>query len=396
MKSCNPPPTALEIAPFQQTGLEVQIESRRITPSQLLLDPNNYRFHDLSGYRQVNRTRYAEPGVQDRALQFLRDTPSFDLGALRDSIISNGFVPFEQIIVERFNPSEENPIYVIIEGNRRGAALKTILYDSIGGTLDLRPEVLESVRTISVIEIIGTELERRSYQKTLMAIRHVAGIREWGPYQQARLVVEMYDQEEHAFGPVAQRIGITSREVARRYRASKALEQMERDEEFGEYAEPKLYAFFHEAVSQPKVREWLEFSDQSYLAENTANTRIFYELLSPRESDDGRLPPKLQNANQQVRQLKDIVDKPIPLRILADPEKSFQDALRAAEAETPQDETGVLEHALAVALQALRQPSIDAWLAPDSRANLIWRELVNVVDRIKPLMTSQNDPESNS
>jgi hypothetical protein len=366
----------------------VQIEPRRIHPTQLLLDPNNYRFHDLAGYRAVNRVRYHEPGVQDRALQFLRDTPSFDLGALRDSIISNGFVAFEQIVVELYPSAMNPPLYVIVEGNRRAAAIKLILKDYEGGPLDLRPEILATLTEISVIEIIGTDAERNRYQKTLMAIRHVAGIREWGPYQQARLVVEMFDNEERAFGPVAQRIGISSREVARRYRASKALEQMEEDEEFGEYAEPRLYSFFHEAVSQPKVRDWLKFSDQTYRAEDPDARRIFYELLSPRELDGVIHPPKLQNANRQVRQLKDIVDKPVPLKVLADPEKTFEEAVQAADAEIPQDETGVLAHALGVALQALRQPSIDAWLAPNDRAKQIWADLVNVIDKIRGFMPS--------
>jgi hypothetical protein len=364
----------------------MQIEAHKVSPSQLLLDPNNYRFHDLGGYRPVNRSRSAEPGVQDRALQFLIDTPSFDLGALRDSIISNGFVAFEQIVVEAATPTTDPPQYLVIEGNRRAAAIKTILRDHDGGSLDLRPDVLETLRELSVIEIKGTEAERSKYQKTLMAIRHVAGIKEWGPYQQARLVVDMFDNEEHAFGAVAQRIGISSREVGRRYRASKALKQMEEDEEFGEYAEPALYSFFHEAVSQPKVRDWLSFSDQTYKAENSDARRIFYELLSPREINSETRPPKLQNANREVRQLKDIVDKPVPLKILADPEKTFEDAVRAAEAEIPQDESGVLEHALGVALQALRQPSIDAWLSPDERAAQIWAELVSVIDKIRAFM----------
>jgi hypothetical protein len=84
--------------------------------------------------------------------------------------------------------------------------------------------------------------------------------------------------------------------------------------------------------------------------------------------------------------LKEIVDKPVPLKILADPEKSFEDAVRAAEAETPQDETGVLEHALGIALQALKQPSIDAWLTPDDRALKLWSDLVGVVDKIREFM----------
>lgn len=364
----------------------MEIQARKVTPDQLLLDPNNYRFHDLSGYKRVSKSRYGEVGVQDRALAFLRETAAFDLNALRDSIRSNGFVPFEQIVVEEYPTDDDTEMYVVIEGNRRTAALKTLLADNIGGALDLTQKTLDTIQSFTVLEITGTDEERANYQKTLMAIRHVAGIREWGPYQQARLVVEMYDNEEGAFGPVAQRIGISSREVARRYRASKALEQMEQDDEFGEYAEPKLYSFFHEAISQPKVRDWLNFSDDTYTAENEESRRVFYELLSPRDVEGTKVPPKLQNANRQVRQLKEIVDKPVPLRILADPERTFEDAVRAAEAETPQSVEGVLENSLGTALQALRQPSIEAWLSPDDRAKQIWSELVGIVDKIRKFM----------
>ncbi|CAI8713604.1 hypothetical protein [Pseudomonas chlororaphis] len=367
----------------------MQIKNVRLTPDQLLLDPNNYRFHDLAGYKRVNKVRYAEQGVQDRALAFLRETAAFDLSALRDSIRSNGFVPFEQIVVERYPTEDDRELYVVIEGNRRTAALKTLLADNIGGALDLSQKTLDTITQFDVLELIGTDEERANYQKTLMAIRHVAGIREWGPYQQARLVVEMYDNEEGAFGPVAQRIGISSREVARRYRASKALEQMEQDDEFGEHADPKLYSFFHEAISQPKVREWLKFSDDSYTAEDEETRRVFYELLSPRDIEGTKIPPKLQNANRQVRQLKEIVDKPVPLRILADPERSFEDAVRAAEAETPQSVEGVLENALGTALQALRQPSIEAWLSPDDRAKQLWEELVGIVDKVRRFMDAK-------
>lgn len=372
--------------PRNLLGDDVQIKPHKVTPSQLLLDPNNYRFLDLPGYRSVNRSRFALAGTQDRALRFLIDNPTFDLAALRESIIANGFVPFEQIVVESFNTEATPPQFLVVEGNRRAAAIKTILSDYEGGALEIRPEVLDSIREISVIEIVGTEEERSKYQKTLMAIRHVAGIREWGPYQQAKLVVEMYDKEEHAFSPVAHRIGISAREVARRYRASKALEQMEKDEEFSEYAEPRLYAFFHEAVSQPKVRDWLKFSDETYRAEDAEARRLFYELLSPRDIDGEIHPPKLENANRQVRQLKDIVDKVIPLKILADPEKSFDEAVSAAEAETPHSEAGVLEHAIGVALQALRDPSIDAWLDPDESARRLWSDFIGLVDKIRKFM----------
>jgi len=137
------------------------------------------------------------------------------------------------------------------------------------------------------------------------------------------------------------------------------------------------------------AEDWLAFSDQTYKAENADNRRLFYELLSPREIDGELHPAKLQNANRQVRQLKEIVDKPVPLKILADPDKNFEDAVKAADAETPHDETGVLEHALGTALQALREPSIDAWLDPNDRAKEIWADVVSLVDKVRKLIQNQ-------
>ena len=367
----------------------MQIEARKIKPDDLLLDPNNYRFHDITGYRPVNKLRYAEEGVQERALDLLTSTPGFELGALRDSIVSNGFVPFEQIVVERYAPVKDSEKFLVVEGNRRVAAIKTLLRDQRAGTIELTAMVTASIAEFTVQEILGTDAERGEYQKTLMAIRHVTGVREWGSYQQAKLIVEMYESgSRREFGEIAQRIGINAREVARRYRASKALAQMEEDEEFGEFASPKLYSFFHEAVSQPKVREWLGYSDRTFRAEDETARRVFYELLSPREVNGETLPPKLQNANQQVRLLKDIVDKAIPRKILADPERTLEDAKKAAETEMPSDETGALEHALGVAVSALRGPSIDAWLSPNERAHALWSELVEMVDKIRKFMAA--------
>jgi hypothetical protein len=373
----------------------METKSHKVAPTMLLLDPNNYRFHDVQQYKRVvNKSRYGEEGVQTRALYLLQSTDSFDLDGLKDSISTNGYVPLERIVVVKFDENDTGPRYLVIEGNRRVAAIKLLLSEYEAGATDISEGHLATLRELPAIEIIGTDEEREEYQQTLMAIRHIAGIKEWGPYQQARLVVELYEKEAHQFLKVAQRIGISAQEVGRRYRASKALEQMEADDEFGEYAEPRLYSFFHEAVSQPKVRQWLGFSDDSFQAEDEESRRGFYELLSPREVDGERISPKLQNANRQVRQLKDIVDKEGPLKILLDPEKSFEDAVKAAEMETIPDESGVLETSIAHALQALRTPSVEAWFEASEQSRKLWPELVKLVENVKGLM-GDNDASPN-
>lgn len=367
----------------------MEYETHQATPGQLLLDPNNYRFHDIRGYKEVKQLdRYNEDGVQARALALLTDTTAFDLSSLKDSIRTNGYIAIEQIVVVPYGkPDAEPKQYLVIEGNRRVAALKTLLSDHAGGSVDLEENIKETLEEIPIIVLKGTDAEIATYKQTLMAIRHVAGIREWGPYQQAKLVVEMFEGEGATLGSVAQQIGISSREVARRYRASKALRQMEEDEEFGEYAEPRLYAFFHEAVSQPSVRDWLEFSDATYKAENADARRTFFELLSPSEVDNEKRPPKLTSANPQVRQLKDIVTKPHPLKILADPSKTFEDAVLAAQEEDVDDEEGIVEHNLAVAINALKKPGL-AYSDANDRARELWMELKDQIAKIEKLLVA--------
>lgn len=363
-------------------------ERIEVKPSQLLLDPNNYRFHDLVGYSEVKkRARYQEPGVQQQALKLLRDTTAFDLGSLKDSIRTNGYIPVEQIIVVPYEAAPDGEQrFLVIEGNRRASSLKILLEESESGAADLSDKVKESIEIIPVVVLRGTEEEIQSYQRTLMAIRHVAGIREWGPYQQAKLVVEMFEEPGSSLGSVAQKIGISAREVARRYRASKALNQMEEDEEFGEFAEPRLYVFFHEAVSQPKVREWLGFNNDTYRAENDEARRLFFELLSPREVDGEKKVAKLNNASQQVRLLKDIVSKPYSLEILADPDKSFEDAVVGSRADVVEDDEGVVERSLATALAYLKKPGL-SYIGANDRAKELWAEVLVQVDKIAKIIS---------
>lgn len=365
----------------------MEYDKIEVAPGQLLLDPNNYRFHDLVGYSVVKKkSRYQESGVQQQALRFLRDTTAFDLGSLKDSIRTNGYIPVEQIVVVYYDEIDQiGRRYLVIEGNRRAASLKILIEESSAGAIDLPESIRESLERIPVIVLSGGDLEIETYQRTLMAIRHVAGIREWGPYQQAKLVVEMFEEEGATLGSVAQKIGISSREVARRYRASKALRQMEDDEEFSEFAEPRLYVFFHEAVSQPKMREWLGFNNETYKSENDEARHLFFELLSPTEVNGERRPPKLTNASQQVRQLKDIVTKPYALEVLADPDKSFDDAVRASQADIVEDDEGVVERSLAIAVNSLKKPGL-LYMQSNNRAKELWADLLVQIEMIKKVI----------
>ena len=357
-----------------------------VEPEQLLLDPNNYRFHNLENFRRlINQRKYADPYVQSKTLNLLQSTPEFELQALKDSIATNGFVPLEQIVVEEYDNTSGQKRYLVIEGNRRTAAIKSLLEEFQSGSIEIADENLQTFTNLQVIELEGSEEERTAFRQTLMAIRHVTGVREWGPYQQAKLIAELYEKVYHQFGSVARAIGLQSREVARRYRAIKALEQMENDEEYAESAFPKLYAFFDEALRSPVVRDWFGWSDTTYQAENAENKRNFYELLVPRKVDDETYPAKFKDI-RQVRKLKDILGKPMAMSILLDPEKSLEDAITAAATESADDTPRLLEYSIGQAIQVLKQPGIDAWLSPTDNEKQLWEKLVKIIDGIKSII----------
>ena len=46
---------------------------KSVSPSDLLLDANNLRFQDSSGFLRAAENRFHEPGVQDQAYKRLRE-----------------------------------------------------------------------------------------------------------------------------------------------------------------------------------------------------------------------------------------------------------------------------------------------------------------------------------
>jgi hypothetical protein len=71
-----------------------QLTEEEVQLSGLLLDPNNYRFQADEDFVRADVTRAHEETVQDRAYSRLRLE---DLAALKNSILTNGFLPFERL-----------------------------------------------------------------------------------------------------------------------------------------------------------------------------------------------------------------------------------------------------------------------------------------------------------
>jgi hypothetical protein len=300
-----------------------EFREERLSYKQLLLDPNNYRYQDNPRFVYAEEKRFHEESVQRSAYRRLKDEET--LVQLKNSFVTNGFIPVERLVVRPYG--DEDDTYLVLEGNRRLAALKWIAEDHESGVSVPEP-ILESLEAIPVV--IVEDAEDPAFYEALMGVRHVSGIKEWGGYQRAKLVTALRDEHSLETSEVADRLGMSAIEVNRRYRAFKALQQMQDDENYGMYAKPPMYALFHETVAIPIVREWLGWDeDLSRFTDDTRRNQ-FYELITPNEDEEaGRQDAKI-TTRSQIRELRGILASAEAKRILVDPNRSFMDALTVA------------------------------------------------------------------
>jgi hypothetical protein len=164
----------------------------------------------------------------------------------------------------------------------------------------------------------------------LMAIRHVSGIKAWGAYQQARLIMELMSLPGATLTSVGERMGVSAREVARRYRASMAVKQMENNPEFQSYVTPEMHGLFQETFASTEVRKWLDWDDERREYVNADNLNDFYAWIS----NTGEQPRKITSVLDIRTRLSSIIRHPRALQALREPGVTLEEAYETARGES--------------------------------------------------------------
>jgi hypothetical protein len=247
----------------------ITLQPENVNMENIIVDPNNPRFFDLDDWgTPVPQEMFASEIIQDEALRKLRGRQLGRVEDLKNSIRVNGYIPAEQIIVKPYVFAEGK--YVVVEGNRRVAAIKMILTEEPLTTEEGQlQEALGSLLVLVYTPTGDSNVDKRN-EITLQGIRHVAGPKEWGAYQKANLVVQLHDELGQSFDNIDKSVGLGPRVTARYYRAYKALQQMQQDEEFGRLAGPHRFTLFEEAIRRPSIRTWLGWNDNSNRFTNEA------------------------------------------------------------------------------------------------------------------------------
>jgi hypothetical protein len=156
------------------------------------------------------------------------------LEELAVSFLESGYWPQEALIVVR-EPIKKKQELVVVEGNRRLAALKKIFRTCDGEEkspkwrelISAYPE--EAFAQLHVIPYI-LQPDRKSVT-AFLGFRHVTGIKEWNPAEKAQFIAHLIEDEGLTYEQVRRRIGSKTPTVRQNYISYKLLLQLENQSE---------------------------------------------------------------------------------------------------------------------------------------------------------------------
>jgi len=224
-----------------------------------------------------------------------------------------------------------NTRYVVIEGNRRVTALRWLLDLQEIGKEDFSEAQLKNFTELECL-LLDDEMAAPSAVLVLPGLRHVSGVKEWGAYQKAKAVNAL---RKGGMSPkeAAQSLGLSTKAANNSYRCFLALEQMKSDEEYGEYAQPKMYTYFDEVFRRPNLRIWLDWSDADERFRSDERLHEFYGWIVPQGEDKAAKLPE----SKSIRELSQILEDESAMNVFRSPGGDLRRGLARFDAEHPAD-----------------------------------------------------------
>ena len=266
------------------------MDEKTVPVGQLLLDPDNPRLpEELQGSSQA------------KILEYLRANAVLE--ELARSYLNNGFFPHEHLIVTPHNGS-----FVVLEGNRRLAAVKVLLEDDDALEAGLRFELDEPTTNealASLTDLPVFVVPDRSAVRKYLGFRHIGGIKTWSAEAKARYLaaeVELVKELDNPFLDVARRVGSNVQGVRHAYIAISILRYA--GEEFGietSAIQHRRFGVWVRAMNSPDLRNYIGLGDPRSYGEVRADLEDLdkaklVEVLGDLAPAEGRTKPLLADS----------------------------------------------------------------------------------------------------
>jgi hypothetical protein len=241
---------------------------------QIYLDPNNPRL-ETPDKEKVNDARIPEKSIQEDCLKKIRDLGITDL---TESIKTSSFWTVDRIVLRSIGSDR----YVVIEGNRRVAALKTLKESHDNGKITLATEIYKGTVEFEALLYKG---KNRDIAWIIQGFRHTPGIKSWERYPKAKFFSAFEKERKKTPKEIASIFGIKpTKEVAHLIRSYCAFQQAKSDKDYGDVLESDKFGHFDEIIlKKDELKDWLEWNDTRRKFINTNNLNKYLSWAIPEE-----------------------------------------------------------------------------------------------------------------
>lgn len=288
----------------------------KVPPLKLAFDTSNPRF-----------TPDKQPGSHTDAAIIAYLDRTADLGELTQSIAASGYIDIEPLIV-----IPQNGKLVVLEGNRRLAALKSLLDPALAKEAGITvPEISPAVKA-TLQEVTAFKVQHEDEARNLIGFKHINGPQGWDAYAKALYAARWLD-DELAKGDVglsltdiAARMGDKHDTLYRIVSAVYVLQQAENLDLFRvEDRTKRNFSFSHlyTALTYTEFRDFIGLprADRSANPERNPVKTHYYEnlqtlLLWLYGSKAQRIDPVIKTQAPDLSLLKRVLGHPVARKVM--------------------------------------------------------------------------------
>jgi len=241
---------------------------------RLMLDPNNYRFIDNKDYVAVAEENVSDKRIQERTLNLLLGKNEDNISDLIISFKANGILKLDPIQVKELSDGN----YLVIEGNRRTAALK-YLYDQYKRSNDVGKLTESDFKSVELVLISG---ESPVQHLITMGLHHISGKKKWSPVNQAQLIQDLKIKYRLSEEEICNSLAINKHNLRRSLRILSLIERY-KESDYGDQFETNMFSVFEEVIKNVKMKTWLEWNDAEMRPTNLENEERLFSWISQEE-----------------------------------------------------------------------------------------------------------------
>lgn len=239
----------------------------------------------------------AEGKTQDEIQEILEKGPHYAI-ELVGSIVQNGFVPYEPLVVRQHNET-----YRVIEGNRRLAAVRYILRNKDN---KFKQDLIQTLRQVPVLVFHEYDPESQEKEiKTYLGIKHMFGFRDWPALSKA-IYLDKRILSKEDLDIVSLELEMSKDDIAGfliPYRLRKAAKKI------FQLVEPDHFWSLAESFGRPGIRNYIKLKyDRSTLTVthyDNNKLRFLAEFLYGEKLEEGA-QPKSYKGKRRIRDTREI------------------------------------------------------------------------------------------